>query len=176
MTTYNGTEIDEALEQRRWNAAHDPSTTSTQWRELFCDTGYTHAAAQDKRAFFDVFTAWLAADCPREQWMTDTRMYDALYVSLFGHVAEFGPHGFYGAWFETPQARAHWVEYALRGGAYGIASIERSDMWTDVERAIVAWLNESGTAARLIAEGQSDTERQEREQLRALLAKYPDER
>lgn len=173
--SYNGRAIPLELETHRWNAAHT-ETTSNGWRSLFCDTGYASGTARNKRRFFDTFCLWLAGGCNRALWMRDEQiMYEALHLSLFGHVAEFTAHGFYGSWFETPQDRARWVEYARRGGAHGLHPIERSDLWGDVERAIIAWLNESGVGDALIEDGRSDTERQEREQLRTLLARYPDE-
>ena len=116
--------------------------------------------------------AFLEAGRPRE--LFSETIYHALSQKLYGHIAEFGPSGFYGAWFETPQAAARWVERAEKGGPYGFSDPKRPILWGDVERAIAAYLVNSGLGLRIKQEARDDTERQERAQLAELLAKYPD--
>jgi hypothetical protein len=132
-------------------------------------TGAPWAARSKKHAAANALAKFLEAGCPRELF-TDV-VYDALHLHMFGHIAEFSIHGFYGVWFSTPEARAHWVEYARRGGAYGFHN-DRADLWGDVERRIVRWLDESGVGDKLVEAGRSNTEAAERAQLAALKAKY----
>lgn len=133
-------------------------------------------ATQEKKAkSANDLAVFLEAGCPRNLFTEEA--YYGLNQHMFGHIAEFSIHGFYNVWFSTPEARANWVWYARDGGAYGFHALEeRPDLWGDVERKIVSWLDESGVGDRLVEAGRSNTERTERAQLRELLAKYPDER
>lgn len=145
----------------------------------FTTTPYDNASV--KHVFFLQFTRWLAAGCDRAEFVkrptpkASPPMYEALMQHLFGHIAEFTEHGFYGAWFSTPQQRARWVQYARNGGAFGLHDIRRTDCWGDVERAVLAWLRESGVGDELIVAGRTQTEIEERAQLAALKAKYPED-
>lgn len=119
--------------------------------------------------------AFLEGGRDKAAFLADADVYWALSQKLYGHIAEFSEHGFYGAWFETPQRAARWVERAMKGGPYGFSDMARPRLWGDVERELARHLDSSGLGARIIAEAQADTEATERAQLRELLAKYPDE-
>lgn len=100
------------------------------------------------------------------------RAYDMLYLHCFGHIAHYNRSGFYYTWFSTPEQRAEWVVYVRRGGAFGLHDERRTDLWGDVERALLAWLDESGFGDYLIQAGSDNTERRERELLAKLQDKY----
>ena len=135
--------------------------------------GAPWATREKKAKAANDLAVFLEAGCPRDLFTEEA--YKGLSVHMFGHIAEFSIHGFYGTWFSTPEQRAYWVEYVRRGGAYGFHAEDRADTYGDVERKIVSWLDESGVGDRFIEAGRSNTEREERAQLRELLAKYPDE-
>jgi len=116
--------------------------------------------------------AFLEAGCPRDLFTED--IYHALSQKLYGHAAEFTIHGFYGSWFETKEQQARWVERAEKGGPYGFSDPERPILWGDVERAIAAYLVNSGLGLRIRREAAAAVEEREKEQLAALVAKYPD--
>lgn len=127
---------------------------------------------EGKAKVANALIAFLEAGCPRDLFTED--IYHALSQKLYGHIAEFGPHGFYGAWFETKEAQARWVERAEKGGPYGFSDPERPILWGDVERAIASFLVHSGLGERIRQEAAAAVEERERAQLADLLAKYPD--
>lgn len=63
------------------------------------------------------------------------RVYEALYIHMFGHIAHYNKVGFYDEWFATDEDRQRWMEYAARGGAYGFATSSSYD-WADAERVV----------------------------------------
>jgi hypothetical protein len=139
--------------------------------EQFSDTPYVGGSAADKAKAANQLLAFLRAGCP--QHLFSERIYRALSQHSFGHIAEFSRHGFYATWFSSPQARSAWWRYVARGGAYGFHDPERTDLWGDVERALVAEIEGSGLGDELIEAGAAATEAEERAELARLQDKYP---
>lgn len=139
----------------------------------FSDTPYD--TAHDKVQFLKRMCRWIAGGFVEETWARQRNMYGHLNLHLFGHIAHFGAHGFYHTWFSTPQQRAEWIVYARRGGAYGFHDLGRTDLWGDVERALVNWINASGIGDEIIAAASEDTEMRERLRLVELKHKYEPE-
>jgi hypothetical protein len=133
-------------------------------------TGTRYETAEDKALAANQLAAFLLAGCPVERFTK--RVYDALYLHSFGHIAHYDRWGFYDTWFSTPSARAAWVSYVQHGGAYGFKPIERTDLWGDFEHVVADWLESSGIAERFIAEYDAAVESAERAELARLQEKY----
>ena len=128
-------------------------------------------SAEDKAKTANGLVRFLANGCQRPAFTA--RIYQALSLHMFGHIAEYNIDGFYATWFGTPQACAAWVTYVLRGGAYGFHDQGWGDGWGDVESAVAAWLKASGVADAILHLGETSTEASERAELARLREKYP---
>jgi hypothetical protein len=148
---------------RKTRSEFDPSRfTATKW-----------ATAEDKAQALEALARFVEGGFQRKAFTR--RLYDALHLHMYGHIAEFNIDGFYGAWFSTLARQVGWVEYVIDGGAYGQRpASDPAHTWSDAERAFRRWLTASPIPRRLRDEMAAATERAERALLAELLAKYPD--
>ena len=63
--------------------------------------------------------------------------------TMFGHIAEYDIHGFYHVWFEDDAACLKWAENAMKGGVLGFVVGDPAWTWSDVEKALQAWMKEN---------------------------------
>lgn len=92
--------------------------------------------------------------------------------NMFGHIAHYNMHGFYETWFSGPHECCKWAEYVLRGGAYGSVG-NPAHTWSDVEKALIAWMRDNRIAEQLEAIYRAEVEARDLALLQALQAKYP---
>lgn len=112
----------------------------------FRATRFDTAAAKAKAA--NALAAFVTAGFPRSKFTR--RVYDALYLHLFGHIAHTNLEGFYAAWFATPRDQLRWIRHALENPTLG----PPDHTWSDVGQAFAAWLKASGLAERQVAAGE----------------------
>ncbi len=63
--------------------------------------------------------------------------------TMFGHIAEYDIHGFYHVWFADDAACLRWTENAVKGGVLGFVVGDPAWTWSDVEKALQAWMKEN---------------------------------
>jgi hypothetical protein len=63
--------------------------------------------------------------------------------TMFGHIAEYDIHGFYHVWFTDDAACLKWAENAMKGGVLGFVVGDPAWTWSDVEKALQAWMKEN---------------------------------
>lgn len=136
----------------------------------FTTTPYHGGTAEDKARAATALLAFLRAGCPESKFTE--RIYRALSLHSFGHIAEWGRTGFWNVWFSTPERRAEWIAYACRGGARGFKPLDRTDLWGDWERLVVRAIESERLTTRYYAEAEMDLEARERAELERLKAKW----
>ncbi len=133
----------------------DPSQfTPTKW-----DT------AKDKAAFAKQFVRFVQSGFAAKHF-TD-RFYRRL-SNTFGNIAHYNRAGFWETFFTSTADMVRFLEHTLQHPCYG------DPAWTysDVERALQAWLRADGTLERYRQRLAEETEAAERTELARLQAKY----
>lgn len=128
--------------------------TATQW-----DT------AEDKARFAKQFVRFVQSD------FADKRFTDKFYRRLsntFGNIAHYDRGGFWAEFFTTTADKVRFLEQALQHPCYG------DPAWTysDVERALQAWLREAGILDQYRQKLAEESEATERAELARLQKKY----
>jgi len=91
--------------------------------------------------------------------------------NMFGHIAHYDIHGFYGTWFADVGSCRDWVEHVTSGWLSGTGDPKFT--WSDAEKALVQWLKDNHIAEQLDELHQLDVEQKERALLTGLQQKYP---
>ena len=122
-------------------------------------------SAADKARFANHFVRFV------ESGFKDTLFYDWFYKRLsmtFGHIAHYNRHGFYAEWFSDAAARARFLKHTAAGYGYG------DPAWTysDVEKALTAWVKEKKLDDYWAGRAATDLEAAERAELARLTFKY----
>ena len=89
----------------------------------------------------------------------------------FGHIAHYDHDGFYSTWFRTSKDRVQFLEWTVNSRYAGIG--DPAYTYSDVEKALAAWVRQSGLITQWHACLAEETEQTERGQLARLLMKYP---
>lgn len=100
-----------------------------------------------------------------------TLFYDWFYKRLsncFGHIAHYNRGGFYGTWFKTLPGRRDFLVNATKFPCYG----DPTFTYSDVERALAAWIKQAGLIENYTKAIDVATETLERHELARLKAKY----
>lgn len=131
-----------------------PQFTPTKW-----DT------AHDKAAFAKQFVRFVQSDFAAKHF-TD-KVYRRL-SNTFGHIAHYNRGGFWAEFFTTTADKLRFLEQTVQWPCYG------DPAWTysDVERALQAWLKADGTMERYRQRLADETEAAERTELARLQQKY----
>ncbi len=133
-----------------------PSTqfTATQW-----------STVQDKATFAKQFVRFVQSDFAARHFTE--RFYRRL-SKTFGHIAHYNRAGFWDTFFTTTADKVRFLEQTLQDPCYG------DPAWTysDVERALQAWLRANGTLDRYRQRLAEETEAAERAELARLQKKY----
>lgn len=128
-------------------------------------------SAEDKAKGLSALVSFIQAGFPKTKFTH--RVYDVLYLHMFGHIAHYNQAGFFHEWFTTPEAQLEWLRYAARGGAFGIGGHgDPTFTWSDVETVLVDWVRSSGILPRYEVIVQQRTSERELAQLARLQAKY----
>jgi hypothetical protein len=133
----------------------DPSQfTPTQW-----------STAEEKASFAKQFVRFVESDFAAKHF-TD-RFYRRL-SNTFGHIANYNRGGFWATFFTTTADKVQFLEQTLQHPCYG------DPVWTfsDIERALQAWLRADGTLERYQQRLAEETEAAERAELSRLQKKY----
>jgi hypothetical protein len=128
--------------------------TPTQW-----DT------AQDKAAFGKQFVRFVQSDFAAKHF---TNKFYCRLCNTFGNIAHFNRAGFWDEFFTKTADKVRFVEQTLQHPCYG------DPAWTysDVERALQAWLRADETLERYQQRLAKETEAAERAELARLQAKF----
>ena len=131
-----------------------PQFTPTQWN-----------TTEDKTAFAKRFVRFVQNDFAAKQF-TD-KFYRRL-CSTFGNIAHYNRGGFWDTFFTTTADKVRFLEQTLQHLCYG------DPAWTysDVERALQAWLRADGTLERYRQRLVEETEAAEHVELARLQEKY----
>ena len=122
-------------------------------------------AAKDKAAFAEQFVRFVKSGFAAKHF-TD-KFYRRL-SNTFGHIAQYDRSGFWATFFTTTADKVEFLKQTLGWPCYG------DPAWTysDVERALQAWLRNDGTLERYRQQLAEETETAERDQLARLQTKY----
>ena len=128
--------------------------TPTQW-----DT------AQDKAAFAKQFVRFVRSEFAAKHF---TEKFYRRLSNTFGHIAHYNRGGFWEEFFTATADKVRFLEQALQHPCYG------DPAWTysDVERALQAWLEADCTLERYRKRSAAETEAVERGELARLQQKY----
>lgn len=132
--------------------------------EQFTPTEWS--TAQDKANFANHYVKFVRSGFP---WAL---FHDWFYTRLrccFGHIAHYDRAGFYAAWFETPAEQVRFIEHALEHPCYGRPEFT----YSDAEALLQKWLRAERTLENSQRLHHINVEKQERELLAKLQAKYP---
>lgn len=131
----------------------DDRFTPTQW-----DT------ARDKAAFANWFVAFVTKGFPRSQF--HKARYRRLSM-MWGHIAEFDVHGFYGTWCANTAQRLRFLRATQR-----VMPGDPTYTWVDVENVLAKWVRDQHLIESYAAKVQAETEAAERARLAELKATY----
>ena len=134
-------------------------------------TATKFASAEEKARIANKLTRFILGGFKQASF--SQAMYTRL-SNMFGHIAHYNLNGFYETWFSGPEERFKWAEYVLAGGAYGCVG-SPAHTWSDVEKALMAWMRDNHIAEQLEAIYRAVVEARELALLRSLQAKYPQE-
>lgn len=137
-----------------------PAFTPTKW-----------ATAEDKSKAATAIVKFV--DAGFERRLFTARVYDALHVHMFGHIAHNDIDGFYRKWFGSLDRQVEWLRFIAEGGEYGLRPGDPSVLWCDVEEAVIDELDRRDFLVAAERKLAGAIEQAERAQLSALLAKYP---
>jgi len=129
-------------------------------------------SADDKAKGLSALVSFIQAGFPKTKFTH--RVYDGLYLHMFGHIAHFNKAGFYAEWFASPESQIEWLRYAAHGGAFGVGMGDPAYTWSDVETVLVEWVRASGLVQRYEGIVDGRTRSRELAQLAYLEAKYGD--
>lgn len=148
--------------------------------DQFTPTKWSTAA--DKAKFANHFVRFVQSD------FQDTVFPKWFYSRLsqtFGHIAHYNKQGFYETFFQSTKDKLRFLAItAGHIGLYAEPAEQRGGMgicgdpaWTysDVERALRAWVNEKDLVRAYMAKAKAETETGERAELARLTAKYAKE-
>lgn len=123
------------------------------------------ASAKDKVHFARQFVKFVESDFDKRNFPK------TFYVQLsmtFGHIAYFNHQGFFDTFFTSTEDKVLFLQMSLSYRCYG----DPAFTYSDVERALQAWLREKGTLAKVQQRLAEETETQERALLTRLKTKY----
>lgn len=104
-----------------------------------------------------------------QQGAFTSRMYQRL-STMFGHIAHYDIHGFYGTWFADIRCCRDWAEHITGSWLSGIG--DPAFTWSDVERALMQWMKDNQIAEQLGELSRLDVEQEELALLDTLQQKY----
>lgn len=128
--------------------------TPTKWDE-----------AETKARFAKQFIRFVELD------FTERQFSQAFYKRLslcFGHIAHFSRHGFYETFFSSTEGKVRFLRLTLQHQCCG----DPAFTYSDVERALQAWLQQNGVLALYEQKLAEEQEAAVRAELVRLQAKY----
>ena len=96
-------------------------------------------------------------------------MYQRL-SNMFGHIAHYDIHGFYGTWFADIRCCRDWAEHITSSWLSGIGDPRFT--WSDAEKALIKWAKDNRIVEQLDELYRLDTEQKELTLLNTLQRKY----
>src|SRR5689334_3842496 len=105
----------------------------------FCAEQFTATkwvSAEEKAKWANAMASWIMRGFPKNGWRKG--LYEPLH-QMYGHSAHYNQEGFYAEWFSSIHRQFQWLEYVAGGGAFGILG-DPAWTWSDVERAMRAWI------------------------------------
>ena len=137
-------------------------------RKAFQPTQFTPTqwdTAQDKAAFAKLFVRFVLGGFAAQHF-TD-KFYRRL-SNTFGNIAHYDRGGFWSEFFTTTADKVRFLEQTLQWPCYG------DPAWTysDVEKALQAWLRDAGILDQYRQTLAGETEATERAELARLQQKY----
>ncbi|KXV49867.1 hypothetical protein AD945_03215 [Gluconobacter albidus] len=128
--------------------------TPTQWSD-----------AAEKAKIGSALLSFIARGFPQSGW--NRKLYERL-SSMFGHIAHYDVHGFWGAQFSTTEARRDFLRNIVLHRCYG----DPAWTWSDVEREIRDRIIGSGLVEAYDRALRAEHEAQERAELARLANRF----
>ena len=125
------------------------------------------ATADEKAKIANKLTRFVLAGF--QQASFTRAMYQRL-SNMFGHIAHYDIHGFYGTWFADIRCCRDWAEHITSSWLSGIG--DPAITWSDVEKALIQWAKDNRIAEQLDELYRLDTEQKELTLLNTLQRKY----
>ena len=125
------------------------------------------ATADEKARIANKLTRFVLGGFPQASF---TRVMYQRLSTMFGHIAHYDIHGFYGTWFADIRGCRDWAEHTTSSWLSGIG--DPAFTWSDVEKALIQWAKDNRIAEQLDELYRLDTEQNERHILNALQRKY----
>lgn len=123
--------------------------------------------AEDKAKFANQFVRFVESGF---KWTIFPKWFYTRLSMTFGHIANFNQQGFYATWFGSTESKLAFLRQTLSGGQYG----DPAYTYSDVEKALAAWVRERDFLTQYQLRSALDIERFERGELARLKAKYPE--
>ena len=101
---------------------------------MFTSTKFDSSA--EKASAMNILANFVVNDFSSSLW--SKRLYDILYLHMFGHIAHYNQFGFWDVWFSTPEKAAEWLNRARTYTPVGSPEYT----WSDAERKFQEWLKE----------------------------------
>ena len=126
-------------------------------------------SAAEKLKVFNALKKFILAGMPEEKFTK--KLYHHLSLH-FGHSAHTSIIGFYDVWFSGTVKRLAFLKRHRDGEIYG----DPAHTWSDVQKALRAWLEENPDIIKQIEAEINDVERvREMSDLKFLVSKHPGE-
>ena len=128
--------------------------TATQWQ-----------GAEEKARFARQFIKFVQWDFSKKQF---TKAFYQRLSQVFGHIAHYNLGGFYEEFFTTAEGKVRFLRQTLAHPCWG----DPTFTYSDVERALQAWLRHVHVMEKYEQRLAEETEAEERAALARLQAKY----
>lgn len=139
------------------------NTFTTLTADAFTPTKWD--TSDKKAAFAKQFIRFVESDFARSKF--PKAFYQRLSMT-FGHVAHYNQHGFFEEFFTTTAGKVRFLRQTLAHPCWG----DPAFTYSDVERALQAWLRASGVLSQFEQRLADETEAEDRAALARLQAKY----
>lgn len=130
-------------------------------------TATPYATPEDKARYANHFARFARQGCRRTMF---PKWFYRQTSFMWGHIAEFSQDGFYATWLSSDAARLRFFKRCETARICG----DPAHTYSDVERALSAWVSGSGFVAEYQARVDRAVEVSERAELARLQAKYPE--
>jgi len=101
-----------------------------------------HYTAADKAKFANQYAKFAKGGFQRKDF---PKWFYTRLSNCFGHIAHYNQEGFYATWFQSLDQQIKFIQQAVVYPCYG----QPEHTFCDVERALIAWLDEDGILQEL---------------------------
>lgn len=123
------------------------------------------STAKEKANFANTFVKFVLSGFDRKHW---TKSFYTRLSNTFGHIAHYNQEGFWAEWFESTGQKLAFLKQAAVYPCYG----DPTYTYSDVEKALQAWVRESGLIDQYRRDLLNEGEEQDRRTYERLRKKF----